>query len=91
MEDTPKRLKLVRLKNFFERKSMRETTDNVDENAVTPVELGEVGVSWAVATSTVRFGATICVDQSEGARRTTAMSHLGFGQTGQCDWRGAEH
>ena len=64
LEDTAKRLKLVKLKNFFERKSMGETTDNVDENAVTPVELGEVGITWAVATSTVQFGATICVDQS---------------------------
>ena len=70
---------------------MRETTNNVDENAVTLVDLGEVGVTWAVATSTVQFGATICVDQSEGARRTTAMSHLGFEETGPCDWRGAEH
>jgi transposase len=97
LEDTAKRLKLVKLKNVFERKSMGETIDNLDENAVTPVELGKVGVSWAVASSTVRFGATICVDQSEGATQTSTMSHLGFGETGRvigggrstregCDW-----
>ena len=76
MEKTAQRLKLVQLKNFSERKQMGENNDNVDENALTPVDLVEVWVTWNVATSTVQFGDNICVDQSEGATQTTAMSHL---------------
>ena len=50
------RLKLFKLKNFFKRKSMGETNDNVDENAVTPLDLGEVGVTWVGLWQQVQYG-----------------------------------
>ena len=50
--------------------------------------LGEVGVTWAVATSTKTGDATFCADQSEGATWTGLMNHLGSQGIEPCDWRG---